>query len=95
MKFNYQLRRVCGSYYGRPLDSTSNSNSNTISTQWSGSNVVFYQDSSQSHHRTTTSNTTSSNTNTTNSTTTYLISAVLNRIQIIDLQSVEVRTLPI
>ena len=91
MKFNYQLRRVCGSYYGRPLEgSSSSSGSNTVSTQWSGSNVLFY------HDRSSASATGSGSPNTTGTpATTYLISAVLNRIQIIDLQSVQVRTLPI
>jgi periodic tryptophan protein 2 len=100
MKFNYQLRRVCGSYYGRPLEiSSSSSSSSTVSTQWSGSNVLFYHDRSSGSRNTPLSGTTPStstiSTSSSSSATTYLISAVLNRIQIIDLQSVQVRTLPI
>lgn len=37
MKFNYQLRRLCGSYYGYSRPTTG-------AASWSGSNVVFHQD---------------------------------------------------
>ena len=92
MKFNYQLRRVCGAYYGRPLETTSSSNGTTVSTQWSGSNVLFYTPSSSSSSSSSSAASTTQK-DTTKSSTTYLISAVLNRIQIIDLSSVTVRTL--
>jgi periodic tryptophan protein 2 len=89
MKCNYQLRRVCGAYYGRPIESGSLGNS-TINTQWSGSNILFYHDHSNRNMNTTTTTSSSSSLSTT-----YLISAVLNRVQIIDLQSIHVRTVPI
>jgi len=67
MKFNYKLRRLCGAYYGHPVASSTTGN---VSTQWSGSNVVYDESGN------------------------CLVSAVLNRIQVIDLKSVSVRTLP-
>jgi periodic tryptophan protein 2 len=72
MKFNYKLRRVCGSYYGRPIESN-HSIEGPVGTQWTGSNVLYNETDGSSS----------------------LISAVLNRIQIVDLKTVEVRTLPI
>jgi len=65
MKFNYKLRRLCGAYYGHPVNTASST------VHWSGSNVAY--DSSGYK----------------------LISAVSNRIQVLDLQSHTVRTLPI
>lgn len=72
MKFNYKLRRVCGSYYGRPIESNY-SIGGPVGTQWTGSNILYSEVEGSS----------------------FLISAVLNRVQIIDLKTVEVRTLPI
>jgi periodic tryptophan protein 2 len=72
MKFNYKLRRVCGSYYGRPIESN-HSIGGPVGTQWTGSNILYDETDGSS----------------------ALISAVLNRVQIIDLKTVEVRTLPI
>lgn len=69
MKFNYKLRRLCGSYYGHPSATPAGQH---VATQWSGSNLVYDEAGN------------------------CLISATLNRIQVIDLKnSVSVRTLPV
>lgn len=67
MKFNYQLKRLCGAYYGHPSSTTHG----TVGSQFSGANVIY--DSSGD----------------------TVISAVANRVQVINLKSHSVRTLPV
>lgn len=83
MKFNYKLRRVCGSAYGYPIAAASAA----TTTQWSGSNVVFA--SAAANH------TNDNNNNNNKSNGDQLIAAVGNRIQVTDMKHVTVRTLPV
>jgi len=68
MKFNYNLHRLCGSYYGHPSSTSTNSH---VGSQWGGTNLLYTSSGD------------------------VVVSGVSNRIQVVDLKTQSVRTLPV